>query len=105
MADNAQQKPAESAVKLLLFIAPQRAAALGLFLRLPIRRQNKGVLQRAVFQPRRAADLAAVAGGHVGGEQQQRIALLEAPQLRHPFGRLPILHLRVGKPLVTSRFG
>ena len=59
--------------------------------------QREGHLDRGLLQRVEAAGGAAVAGFHVGAQQQQVVVGLERAQPRHPFRRLPIGDARVGQ--------
>ena len=57
--------------------------------------EDEGIFLRQLFQRRKAPGLAAVAGAHVGLEDQHILVRFQVAQLGHPLGRFPIGDARI----------
>src|SRR5205814_196142 len=61
----------------------------------PQLRQHERIIERDLFQVIVASGRAAMAGSHVGLEQQDVLVGLERAQLGHVFGRFPVHYLAI----------
>ena len=82
-------------VRILSGPAPGGLACWPSSLCLSVQLQEEAVLEGHFFQVFETARSTTMASFHIGLQQQQVIIRFQIPEFGHPFGRFPVLYLRV----------